>query len=96
MSPFLASHLVFDSDQETLFEVDELPHDGVWTSVRIYKSHINEAASYEVWLVEWDANLNKEKLTFTNTFENFEDAKVFGSNKLKEFMTQKNDILGHG
>lgn len=83
MTPLLASHLVFDSDQETLFEIEELPCEGVWTSVRIYKSQMQQKVSFEVWLVEWDANMNKEKLTFTKTFENFEEAKIFGLTKLK-------------
>jgi hypothetical protein len=92
MSPFLASHLVFDSDQEALFEASELSPESIWRSVRIYKSHMQHVASYEVWLVEWDAIMNKEKLTFTKTFENFEDAKMFGLNQLKDFSPQKMTI----
>lgn len=75
MAPFLASHLLFDTDQDALFEVDDLVKDKVWKSARVYKSVKGKSIEYEVWLYEWDPQSNEEKSTLLQTFQDLEEAK---------------------
>lgn len=75
MSLLLVSNLLFDSDQEKLFDVDELRHDSVWISARVYKSIKEGSLDYEVWSYEWNPSSNEEKPRFVQAFQTLEDAK---------------------
>ncbi|MBX9805017.1 MAG: hypothetical protein K2Y18_04590 [Alphaproteobacteria bacterium] len=72
----LASNLLFDSDQENLFEVADIPNNTLWVSARVYKSIRGGSAGYEVWLYEWDPVLNKEKSRLVQSFDDPESAKA--------------------
>jgi len=82
MSALLTSHLVFDSDQDALFEVDELFRGKNWFSARVYKSSQEDLPLYEVWFFEWDPEINEEKATFIQSFKGLEGAKSFASSQL--------------
>lgn len=85
MSALLASHLVFDTDQETLFEVDELVRGKSWVSARVYKSLQESSPLYEVWLFEWDPQTNEEKSNFIQVFKDLEAAKSFATTQLLSY-----------
>jgi hypothetical protein len=82
MSALLASNLVFDTDQEALFELDELARGKNWASARVYKSSDECSPLYEVWLFEWDPQTNEEKANFIQVFKDIEAAKSFASSQL--------------
>ena len=82
MSALLASHLVFDTDQEALFEVDELARGKNWPSARVYKSLEEGSSTYEVWIFEWDPQTNEEKANFIQFFKDLEAAKSFATSQL--------------
>jgi hypothetical protein len=79
----LASNLLYDTDQETLFEVDEIRHNAIWTSARVYQSAGEGASAFEVWFFEWYPDLNEEKPHFIQTFQTLEEAKSFALQLLK-------------
>lgn len=73
----LASNLLFDTDQVTLFEVDEIGHNTIWTSARVYQSIHEGISVFEVWFFEWYPELNEERPYFVRDFQALEDAKAF-------------------
>ncbi len=76
MSPLLASTLLFDTDNDNLFEVDEIAC-GVWVSARVYKSIKANSIDYEVWFYEWFPGTDEEKVHFIQSFQDLEEAKKF-------------------
>jgi hypothetical protein len=83
MTAAIASQLLYDTDQDTLFEVDELPQGKAWVSARVYKVNMEKTISYEVWIYEWDPISNKETPSFLQCFPTLEDAKSFAGQQLK-------------
>ncbi|MBM3468727.1 MAG: hypothetical protein FJX71_04785 [Alphaproteobacteria bacterium] len=83
--PHIASELLFDTDQERLYETTEIASDTVWISARVYKSSREKLMSYEVWVFEWFPVSNEEKYKYIQSFKNFEDAKNFA----QEILTNK-------
>ena len=82
----LATDLIYDTDQEHLFSVDELPYNAVWISARVYKTLEEGKLLYEVWLYEWDPRSNIEKPTFNKAFESSEEAKEWATEVVREKM----------
>lgn len=85
MLPLLASTLVFDTDQDQLFCVDDLPYNTPWVSARVYKTGTTEK-HYEVWLYEWDPISNTENPNFSKAFEGVEEAKKWAIQLVNEKM----------
>ncbi len=83
MSLKLASNLLYDTDQETLFEVDEIHHNAIWTSARVYQSVQEGSPAFEVWFFEWYPESNEEKPHFVQSFQTLEEAKIFALQILK-------------
>jgi hypothetical protein len=77
MPILLASNLLFDTDQDNLFGVDEIPCGSLWISARVYKSVKKGSVKYEVWFCEWDPEINEEKPRFAEEFPVLEDAKAY-------------------
>ncbi len=77
MSPQLASNLLFDTDEENLFDVDEICHEAAWISARVYQTIQEGAICYEVWFYEWHPKTNEEKDYFMQDFQSLEEAKLF-------------------
>jgi hypothetical protein len=83
MTTALATQLVYDTDQDTLYEVDELPHDKTWVSACVYKVTLEKTTEYEVWLYIWDPASNIETPSFLQSFQTLEEAKEFACQQLK-------------
>lgn len=83
MTTALATQLLYDTDQDALFEVDELPHDKPWISVCVYKVTLDKTTDYEVWLYVWDPVSNKETPSYLQSFQSLEEAKAFSCQQLK-------------
>lgn len=84
MSPQLASNLLFDTDQENLFSVDEIRYDTTWFSARVYQSVQEGLSAFEVWFFEWTPSSNEEKATFIQAFPALEEAKLFALQFIKD------------
>lgn len=80
----LASNLLFDTDQMTLFEVDEIRHNTAWTSARVYQSIQEGKSVFEVWFFEWYPESNEEKPHFIQVFQTLEEAKDFALQLLND------------
>lgn len=79
----LVSNLLFDTDQETLFQVEEIPSDTVWMSARVYQLVQEKPLPFEVWLFEWCPQSNEETARFIQSFQTLEEAKIFALQLVK-------------
>lgn len=80
--------LVYDTDQDALFEIDEMLHDQVWISARVYhkvpQSSQEGTSLYEVFIFEWDPKTNQETSRFGKRFPNLEEAKLWAIEETKK------------
>ena len=83
MATAIATQLLYDTDQDALFEVDELSQGKSWVSARVYRVSMEKSISYEVWLYEWDPDSNHETPSFLNSFPTLEDAKIYACQQLQ-------------
>jgi|GEM_PF-2260076 len=79
----LASNLLFDTDRETLFEVEEIRHNATWVSARVYQVVQEKSLPFEVWRFEWCLKSNEETSRFVQAFQDLEEAKIFALQLVK-------------
>lgn len=83
MSLYLTSNLLFDTDQETLFERGEIHYDTIWVSARVYQSLQEKSLAFEVWLFKWRPDSNEETSRCVQAFPTLEEAKIFALRLVK-------------